>query len=243
MAKALELTGKTFYYLKVLNREPNRNGRTYWRCQCKCGNEIIVQGRSLTNGNSKSCGCYKSQRIGEIKKINELGNRYGKLVVIQDGGSNSKGLRYWICKCDCGTITKVSGPQLRSGKTQSCGCLKSKGEEKIAQILSKNNISYSKEKTFDNCRFPKTNRLAKFDFFVNNSYLIEYDGDVHFNCNSNGWNTEKRLLEAKERDIFKNEWCIKNHIPLIRIPYTILKTLELKDLLLETSQFIIKEEI
>ena len=29
MAKALELTGKTFYYLKVLNREPNRNGRTY----------------------------------------------------------------------------------------------------------------------------------------------------------------------------------------------------------------------
>ena len=235
MAKALELTGKTFYYLKVLNREPNRNGRTYWRCQCKCGNEIIVQGRSLTNGNSKSCGCYKSQKIGEIKKINELGNRYGKLVVIQDGGSNSKGLRYWICKCDCGTITKVSGPQLRSGKTQSCGCLKSMGETKIANLLDTANISYKREYTEESLN-------KNIDFFVNNSYLIEYDGDVHFNCNSNGWNTEKRLLEAKERDIFKNEWCIKNHIPLIRIPYTILKTLDLKDLLLETSQFIIKEE-
>ena len=242
MAKALELTGKVFHYLTVLNREPNRKGRTYWKCKCKCGKEVIVQGRCLTNGNTKSCGCYKSQRTGEIKRINELGNKYGKLTVVKDGGSDLKGQRHWICECECGTIVKVFGAQLRSGKTQSCGCLKSKGEEKIAKILSQNNISFEKEKTFDTCRFLETNKLAKFDFYVNNQYLIEYDGDVHFNYNSRGWNTKERLLKAQQRDYFKNEWCLNNKIPLIRIPYTALDTLELKDLLLETSGFIIKEE-
>ena len=228
MAKALELTGKIFHYLTVLNREPNRKGRTYWKCKCKCGKEVIVQGRCLTSGNTKSCGCYKSQRTGDIKRINELGNKYGKLTVIKDGGSDLKGQRHWICEW--------------SGKTQSCGCLKSKGEEKIAKILSQNNISFEKEKTFDTCRFSETNKLAKFDFYVNNQYLIEYDGDVHFNYNSRGWNTKERLLKTQQRDYFKNEWCLNNKIPLIRIPYTALDTLELKDLLLETSGFIIKEE-
>ena len=242
MSKALELTGKVFHYLTVLNKEPNRKGRTYWKCKCKCGKEIVVQGRSLTNGNTKSCGCYKSERTGEIKRINELGNKYGKLTVVQDAGSNSKGLRYWFCKCECGTFVKVSGPQLRSGGTQSCGCLKSKGEEKIAKILSQKNIFYEKEKTFNTCRFLKTNKLAKFDFYVNNSYLIEYDGNVHFNYSNQGWNTKERLLEAQQRDAFKNQWCLESKIPLIRIPYTALNTLKLEDLLLETSKYIVKEE-
>lgn len=43
--------------------------------------------------------------------------------------------------------------------------------------------------------------------------------------------------------MLKNEYCFKNNIPIIRIPYTHYSELELKDLLLETSQFIIKEQL
>ena len=41
-------------------------------------------------------------------------------------------------------------------------------------------------------------------------------------------------------DEIKNNWCIKNNIPLIRIPYTHLNNIKIEDLLLETSQYIYK---
>ena len=30
-------------------------------------------------------------------------------------------------------------------------------------------------------------RYAKFDFYINNQYLIEYDGETHYQCNLHGW--------------------------------------------------------
>lgn len=53
-----------------------------------------------------------------------LGQRFGKLTVIGEDCSSKKGLAMWTCQCDCGNITKpVSGYNLRSGQTKSCGCL------------------------------------------------------------------------------------------------------------------------
>lgn len=42
---------------------------------------------------------------------------------------------------------------------------------------------------------------------------------------------KKTLKKTKERDIYKNNWCIQNNIKLIRIPYTKLNNLQLSDLL------------
>jgi len=39
--------------------------------------------------------------------------------------------------------------------------------------------------------------------------------------------------------LIKNQWCKENNIPLIRIPYTHLKDLQIKDLMLETTKFLI----
>jgi hypothetical protein len=38
----------------------NKHGSYKWLCRCDCGNEIIVLGESLRIGNTKSCGCYKT---------------------------------------------------------------------------------------------------------------------------------------------------------------------------------------
>lgn len=51
--------------------------------------------------------------------------------------------------------------------------------------------------------------------------------------------TEEKLKENQIRDKIKNEWCKKNNIPLIRIPYTELDFLTLKDLNIETTKFLI----
>jgi hypothetical protein len=132
------------------------------------------------------------------------------------------------------------GKILRQGETLSCGCIKSKGEEIIAKILRDNNIIFEQEKKFNNFIYKDSNRKAQFDFFVNNKYLIEFDGKQHFNIE--GWNDNKTLEKNLEHDKLKNEYCLKNNIPLIRIPYTHLKKICLNDLLLETSSFIVKGE-
>ena len=56
-------------------------------------------------------------------------------VLERDWNKNNNGSAYWKCKCDCGNIITVKGAKLRLGQT-SCGCLKSKGEFKINNILS-----------------------------------------------------------------------------------------------------------
>ena len=54
-----------------------------------------------------------------------VGNRYGKLTVIEQVESSSRGQRRYRCICDCGgTIIAFAG-NLKSGQTTSCGCNKS----------------------------------------------------------------------------------------------------------------------
>lgn len=62
------------------------------------------------------------------------------------------------------------GSNLRTGHTQSCGCdRRSHGEKTIMKILNKNNIYYEQEKIL----FKFSNgRAARFDFFVDNTYII-----------------------------------------------------------------------
>ncbi len=63
------------------------------------------------------------------KKLDITGQRYGRLVAIEYAGyfeqRSGKKRSWWKCQCDCGRIVDVCLLQLRSGRTQSCGCLKS----------------------------------------------------------------------------------------------------------------------
>ena len=107
-----------------------------------------------------------------------------------------------------------------NGNTQSCGCLKSKGELKINTLLNKMLITYKTQYSFDDCRFPNTNKLAYFDYaiFHNDKLLclIEYDGAQHYY----GWNYQDTSLDhIKQYDQYKNDYCNNHNIPLIRIPF------------------------
>ena len=72
---------------------------------------------------------------------------------------------------------------------------------------------------------------------VNNTYLIEFDGSQHFFARRVDWNTEEKFQKTQEHDVYKNQWCKDNNIPLIRIPYTRLDTLCIEDLMLDTTTF------
>ena len=140
----------------------------------------------------------------------------------------------WLCKCQCGNTCIVTAENLKTGNTMSCGCKKfSKGEKKIYELLTSANIPFIQQYKNSNCKDIKE---LPFDFFVDNKYLIEYDGIQHF-IKDSGYGAD--LENIQKRDAFKNAWTKEKNIPLIRIPYTHYDDLCLEDLLLETSSFII----
>lgn len=54
--------------------------------------------------------------------IDMSGRRCGKWSVLRQNGNHPRGGALWLCRCDCGTERGVSGSDLRSGKSVSCGC-------------------------------------------------------------------------------------------------------------------------
>lgn len=238
-----DLTGQQFSRLTVLYPTAKRTSDRciIWHCKCKCGNECDISSKSLKQGNTKSCGCLSDEtriKTGQANKKDLTGQRFGKLLALEDTGERIENCVVWRCQCDCGAICKIKGTSLLHG-VQSCGCVKSKGEAMIIKILSDNNIPFEVQKTFSDCIFDETNRPAFFDFYINDSYLIEYDGEQHFSYKNEGWNNKENYKRTIKRDEFKNNWCKENNIPLIRIPYTKLKTLTIQDLLLDTSSFVV----
>ena len=243
-----DLTGKKFGRLTVLYRVPNpkNNKHSMWHCRCDCGTEKDILGTNLIQGGTVSCGCYSREKSSEIGKkyiykiagknlVDLTEQKFGKWTVLYRATQNQSTHAIWHCKCECGTERDILGTNLITEKSLSCGCDKiSKGEKTIITLFQKNNISFETQKSFNNFRYKNTNGVPKFDFFVNNKYLLEFDGIQHFK--PVGWG-EKEFEKNKYRDKEKNEYCKKNGIPLIRIPYTKLDTLCLEDLLLETTEF------
>ena len=64
--KLVNIVGKKFGRLLVIEKANSLNGCTRWRCLCDCGNECIVQSSSLKSGNTKSCGCYKRENAKKL---------------------------------------------------------------------------------------------------------------------------------------------------------------------------------
>lgn len=238
-SNTINLLNQKFGKLTVIEKTSKRNnGSIIWKCQCDCGNIVETSSIYLLNGDTKSCGCLQKERIHETCGSKLKGQRFGKLTVIEE--TNQRKFKNIIqkCQCDCGNIVFIPSHSLLSGATQSCGCSKSRGENKISQLLKENNIFFEVQKSFDTCRYKETNALLFFDFYIDNKYLIEYDGIQHF-VSQTGQNNQQNHFELLKRDQFKNQQCKKNNIPLIRIPYTKYDNLSIEDLLLETTNFLI----
>ena len=235
MGAFINITGHKFNRLLVLYKTDKKQGNDWiWHCKCDCGNECEVTGASLRSGRTKSCGCLKkeSDKASKPHLIDLTGQKFGHLTVLHQVAPDKTGHTRWECICDCGNPNHliVFGDNLRRNHTTSCGCdRRSQGEQKIIQLLYQHNISFITE--YKPFKFA-TGAYARFDFYINNKYIIEYDGETHYQYNLHGWHNQTQLQAQQERDVIKNQWCIDNNIPLIRIPYIKLGTLNLQDLML-----------
>ena len=142
---------------------------------------------------SHSCGCYERKAFGQINAKDLTGQKFGKLLVIEQTDRDVNGNIRWKCKCDCGNIVKIQTNRLTTGNTSSCGCINySIGEKNIKTILDNNQINYKTQWT---CQELK---LKKFDFAILNDNkniirLIEFDGRQHYDDISGIWGKQRKF--------------------------------------------------
>lgn len=237
-----------------------KNGST-WICDCDCGTKDFRQNREyrLKNyliGNVRescgSCGCLQRKTF---KSANRDGGKKSKYQEITYGGAkilyetdyvDKNGSVIVMAECD---HCHKPFPTSRRYSTTNCGCIhgdeplsleefilkkecKSKDEQRIYDLLTEHNIPFIYNKTFQDC-IDKT--YLPFDFFVDNKYIIEFDGEQHFK--QVGF---FNFQTCHQHDLYKNQWCFSHNIPIIRIKYNDLYTFE--DLLIESSPYIITPE-
>lgn len=216
---------------KLLSKEYN-NAQEKLLIQCACGNEFRTKWNHFKNSYQRQCSTCGIEKTASKRRLD---NEYVKKYVEQFDCkllSKYKNTTTKITiKCKCGNTFDTLFGIFRDYDVHSCRICRdkektiSKGENKIETWLIKNNIKYKTQYTFENCKHDKK---LKFDFAILNKdnkvkMLIEFDGKQHFGVGLFSDDTEKMLeqyAKVKQSDETKNEYCFKNCIPLLRIPYS-----------------------
>ena len=81
------------------------------------------------------------------KFIDLTGQKFGRLTILKEAGRRRKTNQsieaLWFCRCSCGTEKTIRSSLLRSGDTQSCGCLQ---KERTSEASKHPMNSETKEK-------------------------------------------------------------------------------------------------
>lgn len=204
---------KTFNYLTIIE-EKIINHKTYVKCQCKCGKTTKWFLRQhVIDGHTKSCGC---MGIPQNRK-SYINCKFNMLTIIEEKFETGQPTMV-RCQCDCGNITKwLDRRQVVTGDINSCGCTAfSRGENLISDFLLSQNIHFIRQFRFSDCKDKNT---LPFDFYVDNTFCIEYDGEQHFIPNDY-FGGEEAFKIRQYHDQLKNEYCQLHNIPLLRLDYT-----------------------
>lgn len=103
----------------------------------------------------------------------------------------------------------------------------SKGEQRIADILTKAKIPFETEKSFND---EKRIQLYRFDFYIPNiNSCIEFQGIQHMQYSPFFYKNRSEFLKAQERDRIKISYCLAHGIKLYCIPYWELDNLHTVD--------------
>ena len=95
MPKKLDLIGKQFGRLIVMEQAKNVGRRSAWKCKCACGNEKIATSAGLVRGYTKSCGCLATDIANEQKAVSVRNTRLYKCWTgIKQRCSNSNNGNY-----------------------------------------------------------------------------------------------------------------------------------------------------
>jgi very-short-patch-repair endonuclease len=200
----------------IIPEQEYLNSKSKLKVICKFhpnNNWYVSIGNLLKNKGCPICNKKQKLTIEDVRiKCDEIHKNNGYIIENQKYVNNCT---YINIICPIHGTWSVQPNNLFNG----CGCPKckeSKGEKKIRNFLIENNINYTSQKKFKDCKYIKE---LLFDFYLTDyNICIEYDGKQHFESfrfEKTSKELEKRILKDK----IKTDYCIKNDILLYRIRY------------------------
>ena len=144
LGRALDLLGKRFGRLTVVERTKDRNNKVSWHCKCDCGNDSYVDTYRLVHNVTTSCGCLREEKWRESQdKISAkakdkitydiIGKKFDKLIVL----SHIEGTTNYVCLCDCGNEVTRSRHTLLYGNDNEHKCSSCVGIGFIGDFVGK----------------------------------------------------------------------------------------------------------
>ncbi len=89
---------------------------------------------------------------------NITGQRFGRLIVLSLSGMSKHSKALWLCECECGNKKVLVAGDLQSGRSKSCGCLRSQmmREKERSRLTSYNKREYKAwQHMISRCTDPK----------------------------------------------------------------------------------------
>lgn len=191
-----------------------------------CGFVFAVDVISFFRGNGGCARCggkerkYTQENFLNVWNSVSQNDEYELISYLNVENAHSKfTLKHKICN----HIYNVSCHKFFNSKQRCPNCQRSKGEDKVAEILSRNNIDFIAQHTIKGC---KKVALLRFDFFVKQfNILIEYQGEQHYRPNKQ-FGGESRFKKQQEYDEYKRVFAYENGYMLLEIPYWDYKNIE-----------------
>lgn len=186
----------------------------------KCGTifemspHAFDQGQRCPNEKYKRSAKANGFSIDKVKeKIKVQTN--GEYEIVSGFTFSSKKCQIRHMKCN--RIFRASPSSIYSKASGCPYCYSSKGEDAVRSYLFKRGLNFKEQYKIPEC---KNIRPLPFDFAVLNSdneviYLVEYQGEQHYKPKFG----KDNFIKTQQRDKIKFDFCKKNDISLIRIPY------------------------
>lgn len=197
------------------------NNETKIKVRCKVCNSIILKKPVKMTGSTHE-GCYvcsgKNKHKTTQSFIDEVNKKFPNKYEIMGEYVNARTPLNILNKF-CNHTYCISPDNLLRGKgCPKCSIRQSSYMDIVENILIAHQIKFCKEKTFYGC---KKDRLLPFDYYLPDfNCCIEVDGEFHYQRgHKNFKNKHSKLNAVCERDAIKTDFCVKNNIKLIRLPY------------------------
>lgn len=187
-------------------------GDGYLNITCKIHGDF----KQTIDNHLKGKGCPKCN--GKNKTTNDIINDF--INTHGDRYDYSK-VNYNGIKSKVDIICPIHGEFKQSPEEHinGCGCpvcRESKGEREIRLFLTNKNINFKPQYKFDDCRHILP---LPFDFYLPDyNTCVEYHGEQHYKP-IKIFGGEEKLKITQKRDKIKEDYCKKNGITLIVIPF------------------------
>lgn len=180
----------------------------------ECGHEWNIMPHYFKNRGQRCPKCFvkKRKKDKEFKEYVKLTKDYQLLSEYKTYHEDVK-MKHLIC----GKEYYVKPSKFKHAKRRCPHCNGSNGELTIQSFLDENNISYEREKKFNDMTFKTSLRM---DFYIHDFKMcIEFHGRQHYEYVDWFHKTKENFLERIEKDRIKKEYCQNNDIKYIEISY------------------------